>query len=154
MPTARSISVWPALVVLVLCLWITSYDSKPAGQRLAEDAAERIFAAIAKHDLDELRWRVAEDAHFRMPDGSLIDRAAWLSLVAADANAIESITGRELKASVYSGHIAIISGVQRVTANVEGKRVVDDVPFCDVYAWRRKNWLLIYSYTPSAILQR
>lgn len=110
------------------------------------DLEHEIMTAIRNKDAATLEPLLADDFIYRTHFGAEASKAEFLKSVAAFPVEIVSITGDEVKASVY-GETAVITGVQRAEARLpEGGVEESAVAFTDVFVRRDGRWVMVLAY--------
>jgi hypothetical protein len=133
-----------SLVVLAILAAGCSYIAR----RDVMAGNERVYRAIRDRNVATLRTLVADEFRWDLPGGQAANREQWLAAVAATPGQIESVTGARLRVD-QRGDRLTVCGVQHAVVRLDGKRLVDDQPYCD--DWKRQSdgrWRIVEAYSP------
>jgi hypothetical protein len=108
---------------------------------------ERVFHAIAAHDVATLAQVLTPDFHYETRDGDKGNRDKFLAGVAANPYTVAWIDNDDLHLTVDGDH-AILCGRQRLIVIIDGKRVPDEGRFCDRWERRHGRWLGAFAGVP------
>ena len=135
-------------VVLVLFVWpviMTAQGAKSAEPDVIR-VERQLFDALKKQDAVALSKLLADDFQFRDAGNNPISKANFVKLATSVEGSILSVDSDNMHVQVY-GDMAVLSGSQKSVVRLkDGKEVIGDGVFTDVFARRQGRWLLVFAH--------
>lgn len=119
-----------------------------SAKRAVLRANQQVFEGIRGRNAATLRTVIAPDFRWHAPDGKSRTRDEWIAGVEAIPGEIVSVSGMRLTTEMR-GERVTLCGVQRGILKLDGKELIDDVPFCDDWERRDGGWQIVEAYVPT-----
>lgn len=98
--------------------------------------------ALIKEDRKELDRILAPEFSFIEPDGSVLDREAYLEDRSHYLSAIESFEIEEVKVRVY-GQSSLVSGISKISERRLGRKLRYDLRWKELWIKQSGKWVVV-----------
>ena len=141
----NKIQCWITAVAVILFVAMATAQNSPHEQQVI--AVERqLFDALKNQDSKALAALLADDFQFRNAGDEVVGKPEFLRAAMSVDGTILSVTSDNMRVQIH-GDIAVLSGTQKAVVKLkDGKQVIGQGVFTDIFASRNGRWLLVFAH--------
>lgn len=136
----------PTLSFLLVFVWAVSLaqvlQDESATEKFILKLHEKKFQWMIKKQLDSLKNILDERVVYVHSNGWMQNKKEVIEDLQSGKLIMNGVTVKEAKARVYKGAV-IVNGKGKFDVVVDGKSVVIDLLYTEVYVKRKEGWLLV-----------